>query len=79
MLQHQQVVSLEERLLTADVDVEVGIGLVQVVERGSRKRRHSRREPTVDAGLFQRGMGEEDENPLHWLPVRGERTGGGLL
>ena len=70
MLQHDRVVGEEKGLLPLHVHVEVGIGLVEVLEGHALEPAHPLDEAAVDPGLVEGGVGEEDEDSGH-LPSQG--------
>jgi hypothetical protein len=64
MLQHDEIMIEEKRLLMADIDGEIGIGGIEVVKRDAGQVAHGVIESTLDMRTGQAGMGKEDED-LH--------------
>ena len=64
MLQHDEIMIEEKRLLMADIDGEIGIGGIEVVKSDAGQVADGVMKGTLDMRTGQAGMGKEDED-LH--------------
>lgn len=84
MVKHDHVARCECILFLADIDVEIGIQLVQVAEGDVLVVREAGQQRTVRARLFEARMRKNDEDALHgvecteerWQWLRGYRPAG---
>ena len=70
---------LEQGLLPSDVDIEVGVGLVQVVDGDVGQTSDRIDQTSIHPGSADRGVGELDENTscgVQWLLERGNSNEG---
>ena len=65
MLPDNDIVLQQQLLFPLYIDIEIGIGFVEVMKRNALEVLRMRHEPAVHARSFECGMGEEDEDAGH--------------
>ena len=60
---------LEQLLFAPDIDVEFGIGLIEIVEGDAVERPHRVYQSAVDARFLERGVGKEDQDRVAHVDV----------
>jgi hypothetical protein len=63
MLEDDGLVSREQALLGGDIDMMVGVPLIEVVDRDAGDRSGSLHEGAIHARVLRRGVDEQDQNP----------------
>jgi len=65
MMPDEDVVLKQQVFLCLHIDIEIGIALVNVVKGDRQIMRDQLEHPPVDPGLFEPGMGKENEDFVH--------------